>query len=69
MADTFEDDDDEEFDTGEDGEMLAAYEDIENKQKPVKSYSDARRRHEQLQEEKELARLIKGDIEDWDWSF
>jgi hypothetical protein len=61
--------DDEDFDDDvedNDDPMLDDYEDIETKPVPCKDSSGARRRLEQLKEEKALERLLKGDFYDWD---
>jgi len=70
MAEKFDDDDDFDDDEGDadgvgDGEILDDFEDIEDKQVILKDPSHARRRLEQLREEKELERLLKGDLDDW----
>lgn len=57
---------DDAFDTEDDDEMLDEYEKIEDEKSIVDKYSDARRRLEQLREDKELERLLKGDFDDWD---
>lgn len=72
MADKFDDDDDDfdddedgDADTDSDGDLLDDYEDIDEKPMQFKDPSHARRRLEQLREEKELERLLKGDFDDW----
>lgn len=57
---------DDAFDTEDDDEMLDEYEKIEDEKSIVDKYSDARRRLEQLREDKELERLLKGGFDDWD---
>jgi hypothetical protein len=70
MAEKFDDDDDFDDDEGDadtdtdDGEILDDFEDIEDKPIMMKDPSHARRRLEQLREEKELERLLRGDF-DW----
>jgi len=61
MAEEICDDDD--FD--EDTEIHDDYEDIEIKPPVFKDSAAARRRLEQLREEKALERLLKGDFDDW----
>ena len=56
-------DDDDDFETDDDGEMLDDLDEIESKQSRLKVFSDARRRLEQLHEEKELARLINSSFD------
>jgi hypothetical protein len=70
MAEKFEDEDDDDFDDDEgdavsDGEVLDDFEDIDDKVIVLKDPSHARRRLEQLREEKELERLLRGDLDDW----
>lgn len=67
MAEKFSDDDDFDDDGEADGEgeILDDFEDIEDKPVSLKDPSHARRRLEQLREEKELERLLKGDFDDW----
>ncbi|MCW8854821.1 MAG: hypothetical protein OQK76_10035 [Gammaproteobacteria bacterium] len=57
---------DDDFDAGDDDEMLDEFEEIDDEKIVEKVHSDARRRLEQLREDKELARLLKGDFDDWD---
>lgn len=59
-------DDDDDYEAEDGDEMLEDFEDIEDPETVLVSHSDARRRLEQLKEEKELERLIKGDFDDWD---
>ena len=59
------DDDDSDADTVSDGDILDDFEDIEDKVISFKDPSHARRRLEQLREEKELERILKGDFDDW----
>jgi hypothetical protein len=64
MAEKVSDDDD--FDEeADDDDMLDDYEDVENAPVSFKDSSAARRRLEQLKEEKALERLLKGDFDDW----
>jgi hypothetical protein len=68
MADDIEDDDDGDEDTFvgmDEDETLDDQEEVESKEITARSQSDARRRLEQLKEEKELERLINGDYYDW----
>ncbi|MDH5765337.1 MAG: hypothetical protein OEZ38_04905 [Gammaproteobacteria bacterium] len=58
-------DDDDDYDAEDGDEMLEDFEDIEDPETVLVSHSDARRRLEQLKEEKELERLIKGEFDDW----
>ena len=62
MAKKIDDDDDFETDD-DDGEMFDDLDEIESKQSRLKVFSDARRRLEQLHEEKELARLINSSFD------
>lgn len=70
MAEKFDDDDDDfddeegDADTDDDGEILDDFEEIDDKPIMMKDPSHARRRLEQLREEKELERLLRGDL-DW----
>ncbi|MFC1589544.1 PA3496 family putative envelope integrity protein [Pseudomonadota bacterium] len=57
--------DDEAFDDVDD-EMPEDQEEIENKEITAKTQSDARRRVEQLREEKALERLLNDDYYDFD---
>ena len=59
-------DNDDDFDAGDDDEMLDEFEEIDDEKIIEQVHSDARRRLEQLREDKELARLLKGDFDDWD---
>jgi len=62
-----EEDFDEAVDDEETGdEALDDYEELEFKQVSHKPSSNARRRHEQLKEEKALQRLLNDDYSDWD---
>jgi len=63
--DDFDEDDDADTDTEGDVEILDDFEDIDDKVIAFKDPSHARRRLEQLREEKELERLLKGDFDDW----
>jgi hypothetical protein len=70
MAEKFDDDDDFDdddsaADTDGDGEILDDFEDIDDKVISFKDPSHARRRLEQLREEKELERLLRGDLDEW----
>ena len=70
MAEKFDDDDDFDdddsaADTDGDGDILDVFEDIDDKVISFKDPSHARRRLEQLREEKELERLLRGDLDDW----
>ena len=60
MAKKLSDEDDFE----DDGEILDNIDDVEFKLSESGSHSDARRRLEQLKEEKELERLINGKYDD-----
>ncbi|MDH5471919.1 MAG: hypothetical protein OEY87_03195 [Gammaproteobacteria bacterium] len=62
------DDDEDDFDEvdDEDGAMLEDFDEIDDKEIILKDYSDARRRLEQIREDKELERLIRGEFDDWD---
>ncbi|MDH5611787.1 MAG: hypothetical protein OEY66_04960 [Gammaproteobacteria bacterium] len=69
MADDIEDDSDGDEDTFvgmDEDEALDDQDDDEDKEITARSQSDARRRLEQLKEDRELERLIKGDYYDWD---
>jgi len=59
------DDDDSDADTDGDGDILDDFEEIDDKEITFKDPSHARRRLEQLREEKELERLLRGDLDDW----
>jgi hypothetical protein len=66
MADDIEDDEDEDTFVGMDeDELLDEQDDEEDKEVTARSQSDARRRLEQLREDRELERLINGDYYDW----
>lgn len=66
MADDIEDDEDEDTFVGmEEDELLDEQDDEEDKEVTARSQSDARRRLEQLREDRELERLINGDYYDW----
>ena len=49
----------------DDGLLLDDQDDIDDAEKRPKSLHNARRRLEQLREDKELERLISGDFYDW----
>jgi len=69
MSDDIEDDADGDEDTFvgmDEDEELEDQEDDDGRDVPVRSQSDARRRLEQLKEERELERLINGSYYDWD---
>jgi len=69
MADDIEDDADGDEDTFvgmDEDEVLDDQADEEDKEIAARSQSDARRRLEQLREDRELERLINGDYYDWD---
>lgn len=62
MAEDYSDDD---FDDESDDEMLDDFEQVEIRQISFKDSAAARRRLEQIKEEKALERLLKGDFDDW----
>jgi hypothetical protein len=53
-------------DDATDDDTLDDYEELEFKQVAHKPTSNARRRHEQLKEERALQRLLNEDYSDWD---
>ena len=59
-------DDDDAFDDMDDDEMVDDEVEIEIKEVSAKTQADARRRVEQLREEKALDRLLNGDYYDMD---
>ena len=61
-----EEDDDVDFDEDSD-EILDEYDDIAFRKTSHKHSSNARRRHEQLKEDRELERLLGNDYQDWDY--
>ena len=64
MAEKVSGDDD--YDDDTDDEALDEYEAEENKLISFKDSAAARRRLEQIREEKALERLLRGDFDDWD---
>lgn len=64
MAEKVSDDDG--FDEDTDDETLDEYEAEEDKLISFKDSAAARRRLEQIREEKALERLLRGDFYDWD---
>ncbi|MCW8831575.1 MAG: hypothetical protein OQK32_08670 [Gammaproteobacteria bacterium] len=66
MAEDIDIDDDEAFDDMDENEMFDDETEIENKKTTAKAQSDARRRVEQLREEKALERLLNDDYYDLD---
>lgn len=66
MAEKMSDADDYETDEDDDGEAFDVDEGMVDKQLLFKESAVARRRIEQLREEKALQRLLQGDFDDWD---
>lgn len=64
MAEKNSDEDD--FDEEVDDEELDGYDSEEDKLISFKDSAAARRRLEQIKEERALERLLKGDFDDWD---
>ena len=65
MAKKIDNDDDFDDDDVADDDMLNDLEEIESKQSKIVSQSDARRRLEQLKEEKELERILNDGFDEF----
>lgn len=64
MSKKIEDDDDD-YEVSEEDEILEKYEKLDSKRYTLKRQLAARRRLEQLMENRELDRMISGDFYDW----
>lgn len=61
-----DEDEDDDFDEVDDDEIVEDFEEIDDTVSELKYTANARRRLEELMEERELQRLLRGDIGDWD---